>query len=70
MGNLPWNASLTYVDLVHRDSETLGKSLLSAGARLVLVLEVGFEDIMLLLCEARLDVGTGMRGILSMLFLV
>jgi hypothetical protein len=36
----------------------------------VLLLEVGFEDIMLLLCEARLDVGTGMRGILSMLFLV
>lgn len=70
MGNLPRNASPTYVDLVHRDSETLGKSLLSAGAWLVLLLEVGFEDIMLLFCEARLDVCTGMRRILSMLFLV
>ena len=69
-GQLPRNASPTYVDLIHRDSETLGKSLLSAGARLVLLLEVGFEDIMLLLCEARLDVGTGMCRILSMLFLV
>jgi hypothetical protein len=36
----------------------------------VLLPEVGFEDIMLLFCEARLDVCTGMRRILSKLFLV
>lgn len=44
-----------YVDLLEGHPERLGETLFRGGARLVLLLEVGFEDVMLLFREARLD---------------
>ena len=44
-----------HVDFLEGHAERLGETLLRGGARLVLLLEVGFEDVMLLFREARLD---------------
>lgn len=44
-----------YVNLLEGHAERLGEALLGGGAWLVLLLEVGFEDVMLLFGQARLD---------------
>jgi hypothetical protein len=48
---------VTDVDLVHRHIERVSEALLGACAGLVLGLEVGFKDVVLLLCKAGLHVG-------------
>jgi hypothetical protein len=47
---------VTDVDLVYGHVERVGKALLGTCAGFILGLEVGFEDVMLLLCEAGLHV--------------
>jgi len=51
---------LTNIDLVNGHIEGLCKALLSGRAGFMLVLEMGLQDIMLFLCEARFDVGWDM----------
>jgi hypothetical protein len=50
----------TDIDLVYGYIEGLGEALLGSRARFMLVLEMGLENVVLLLCEARLDVGGNM----------
>jgi hypothetical protein len=47
---------ITDVDLVHGHVKRVGEALLGACAGLVLGLEMGFEDVVLLLCKAGLHV--------------
>ena len=53
--------TFTYIYLLERHAQVHGKVLLGRGAGLVALPEVGLEDIVLLLRQARLNVGRALR---------
>lgn len=53
---------ITYIDLIQGNIERLGEALLGVGVGLVLLLVVRFEDVVLLLGQARLDVTRHLLG--------
>lgn len=55
------------IDFFYWNTQILSKTLLGTGTRLVLLVEVGFEDVMLLLGKSGLNVGATGRAIVRML---